>query len=69
MTRLPKPFRVGVCHCRTTHLRPAKDQPSVCLVQPFQVNLALGRGQSPVLGGIGRQLVQGYSNGLSRVGL
>jgi hypothetical protein len=39
---------------RATHLRPADDQAAVCLVQPCQVNLALGCGQSPILGGIGR---------------
>ena len=36
-------------------------------MRPCQFNLALGHGQSSILGGIGRQLVQGYGNDLSEV--
>ena len=65
--RPPKPLRVGSC----TFGPPVSFQ-SRCnwpsgSCDHFKFDLAVGRGQGTVLGRIGRQLVQGDSDGLSGV--
>ena len=56
-------------HYRTTNFGPAEDKLSIRAVLPFQLNLTLLPGQRAVLRGIGCQLMQGYGNGLSGIGL
>src|SRR6516165_12626213 len=54
---------------RATRLGPAEDEPFVCCPRPLDLHTALGRGESPVFGRVGCQLVQDHRNALGHIRL
>src|SRR5215471_14321270 len=54
---------------RTSRLRPAEHDTSICRARPFDANLTFGDGKSTMLRRISRQLVHGHRYGLCQVRL
>src|SRR5262249_40667339 len=54
---------------RTSRLRPAEHDTSICRARPLDANLTFGDGKSTMLRRIGRQLVHGHRYGLCQVRL